>query len=186
VVTIDVEEEGLFTGRYESRNVTAENVKELTCLDSIFREWNIKPTLLVAYPVARHEHHHDLLLRLKQEWNAEIGAHLHPWNTPPFESLPHPDPVPSQLMPRELLEAKLRSLLETIGQMGITPTSFRMGRFNMGPKMFSLLDRAGILVDSSMAPMRRYYGGPDHLAALTDPYFPDPEEPRRPGRSDIL
>ena len=185
-VTIDVEEEGLFSGRYESRNVSVNNVAELPRLDSIFREWNITPTLLPTYPVTCHQHHRDLLLKLKQQWNAEIGAHLHPWNTPPFEAQPHPEPVPSELIPRELLDAKLQNLLQSVRQMGVMPTSFRMGRFNTGPRMFSLLENAGILVDSSVAPMRQYHAGHGHLASPTDPYFPDPEEPRRPGRSRIL
>jgi hypothetical protein len=185
-VTIDVEEEGLFSGRYESRNVSVENVAELSRLDPIFREWNIAPTLLLTYPVARAERHRDLLLQLTHQWNAEIGAHLHPWCTPPFQTLPHPEPVPSELMPRELLKAKLQSLIESIRQMGVTPTSFRMGRFDIGPKVFSLLTGTGILVDSSVAPMRRYQSGARLLAAPTDPYFPDPEEPRRLGGSSVL
>ncbi len=52
--------------------------------------------------------------------------------------------------------------------------------------MFSLLEAAGITVDSSVAPMRKYYGGPDHLSAQTDPYFPDPENLLEPGNSQIL
>jgi hypothetical protein len=185
-VTIDVEEEGLFSGRYESRNVPVENIAHLTRLDPIFREWAIAPTLLLTHPVASAKRHRDLLLKLKQQWNAEIGAHLHPWNTPPLQTLPHPEPVPSERIPRELLEAKLQSLLQSIRQMGVAPTSFRMGRFDFGPKIFSLLETAGILVDSSVAPMRRFQSGPGRLAAPSDPYFPDPEDPRRPGRSPVL
>jgi hypothetical protein len=185
-VTIDVEEEGLFSGKYETRGVSAKNVAELPRLDSIFREWNIAPTLLLTHSVACHDLHRDLLLKLKQRWNAEIGAHLHPWSTPPFQASHHHEPVSSELIPRELLDAKLHGLLQSIRQMGITPTSFRMGRFNIGPEMFSLLEGAGILVDSSVAPMRRYHSGSDRLTAPADPYFPDPKEPCRPGRSNIL
>jgi hypothetical protein len=186
VVTIDVEEEGLFSGRYESHNVSVKNVAELARLDPVFREWNIKPTLLLAHAVASDECHRDLLLRLKQQWKAEIGAHLHPWCTPPFQHLPHPEPVPSERIPRDLLQAKLESLLQSIRHLGVTPTSFRMGRFNLGPRMFALLEPAGIRVDSSVAPMRRFHDRPDRLAAPTDPYFPDPEELRRPGCSRVL
>ncbi|MBI5818991.1 MAG: hypothetical protein HZA88_08375 [Verrucomicrobia bacterium] len=185
-VTIDVEEEGLFSGRYETRGVSVKNVAELPRLDSIFREWNIAPTLLLAHSVASHEPHRDLLLKLKQQWNAEIGAHLHPWNTPPLQASHHPEPVSSELIPRELLDAKLHTLLQSIRQMGITPTSFRMGRFNIGPRIFSLLEGAGILVDSSVAPMRRYHSGSDRLAAPADPYFPDDKDTLQPGRSNIL
>jgi hypothetical protein len=185
-VTIDVEEEGLFSGRYEARNAPVENVAHLPRLDPIFREWAVAPTLLLTHSVASAARHRDLLLKLKQQWNAEIGAHLHPWNTPPLQTPPQPEPVPSERMPRELLEAKLHSLLEAIRQMGVAPTSFRMGRFDIGPNIFSLLHGVGIRVDSSVAPMRRFQSGPGLLDAPADPYFPDPEEPRRPGGSSVL
>jgi len=185
-VTIDVEEEGLFRGTYDSRNTSVANVSQLRRLTPIFLEWGVHPTLLVTYPVARCDPAIDLLLELRDTWNCEIGAHLHPWNTPPLERLNYDEPVPSELMPAELLKARLATLLEALAQKGIKPTSFRMGRFNMGPKMFSVLQETGINVDSSIAPMHRYYGGPDHLCAPTDPYRPDPLDPRRPGNSKIL
>ncbi len=185
-VTIDVEEEGLFRGRYDSLGASVNNVSELTRLDSIFRQWGIRPTLLVTYPVARHGPHQQFLMELKERWRGEIGAHLHWWNTPPLENLPYPEPVPSGLIPRELLQAKLNTLLDAIKSMGADPNCFRMGRFNISPRMFSLLEEAGIAVDSSIAPMHRYLGGPDHLCAPTDPYFPDPEDLRRPGNSGVM
>jgi hypothetical protein len=185
-VTIDVEEEGLFLGKYDSEDVPVNNVPELGKLDPLFRQWGIRPTLLVTYPVIRHEPHQDLLLRLREKWSAEIGAHLHHWNTPPLESLPFPQPVPSELMPERLLEAKMEKLLEAFKPMGIAPASFRMGRFNMGPKMFSILQRTGIRVDSSIAPTQSYYGGPDHRYAPWDPYFPDPSDLCGRGNSRIL
>ncbi|MEW6114866.1 MAG: hypothetical protein AB1664_22215 [Thermodesulfobacteriota bacterium] len=186
VVTIDVEEEGLFSGAYDAQNAPVENVPHLSRLDPIFREWGSKPTLLVTYRVAEHKPHQELLLSLRDKWRGEIGAHLHHWNTPPLESLPYPQPVPSELMPTELLEAKTASLWEALGQMSVKPVSFRMGRFNLGPKMLSILEKSGFQVDSSICPMHRYYGGPDHLYAKTDPYFPDTADPCVSGNSSIL
>jgi len=185
-VTIDVEEEGLFSGRYESRDAAVKNVGELLRLDRIFKAWGIRPTLLITYQAARHGPYHELLMGLKERWRGEIGAHLHPWNTPPLEPLPYPEPVPSECIPSELLSAKLRSLLDSIEAMGTVPVSFRMGRFNMGPRMFTILEESGVRVDSSIAPMHKYYGGPDHLSAPADPYFPDPTNPCAPGASKIL
>jgi hypothetical protein len=186
IVTIDVEEEGLFSNRYDPQDTPVTNVAELVSLDPIFREWGIRPTLLVTYPVISDGPCADLLMKLRIKWDGEIGAHLHHWNTPPFERLPYPDPVPSDLVPSELLSHKLERLLAAILAWGAKATSFRMGRFNIGPRMFSVLEKAGITVDSSIAPMRQYYGGPDHLSAQTDPYFPDPENLLHPGNSRIL
>ncbi len=185
-ITIDVEEEGLFRGKYDSSNVSVTNVSQLRRLDSIFLEWQIRPTLLVTHPVVTNENAMNLLLELKEKWDAEIGAHLHPWNTPPIATLSYPEPVPSEFMASDLLQAKLETLLICLSKRGVEPVSFRMGRFNMGPRMFSVLQETGIEVDSSIAPMQRYYGGPDHLVAPTDPYFPDPVDPRCPGSSKLL
>jgi hypothetical protein len=185
-VTIDVEEEGLFLGNYDPGNVQVSNIPELDRLDPLFSQWGIRPTLLVTYPVIRHEPHQELLLRLRDKWSAEIGAHLHHWNTPPLEPLPFPQPVPSELIPEKLLQAKTENLLEALEATGIAPTSFRMGRFNMGPKMFSILQKTGIQVDSSVAPTQRYYGGPNHRYAPQEPYYPDPSDLCGPGTSGIL
>ncbi len=186
VVTIDVEEDGLFSGSYDSHSVSTSNVSKLAVLDPVFRDLGIHPTLLVSYQVAHHHQHHELLMKLTEKWEGEIGAHLHTWNTPPFEPSPYAKPVPSEFLPRRLLIAKLENLLAAINRMGIDPVSFRMGRFNLGPKMFSILEETKMQVDSSIAPMRRYYGGPAHLSAKTDPYFPDSKNPLLPGKSEIL
>ncbi|MCA1959622.1 MAG: hypothetical protein LDL33_02410 [Desulfomonile sp.] len=185
-VSIDVEEEGLFSRQYESAEVTANNVRCLQAVDPIFQEFGIRPTLLVSYQVMRHPEHWELLTTLGDRWDGELGAHLHAWNTPPLRPLPFPEPVPSELMPEDLLDAKMNSLLETFRAVGCSPVSFRMGRFNIGPKMLAILERKGFHVDGSIAPMRRYYGGPERLDGLVDPYFPDRGNPYRPGDSPIL
>ncbi|MFH0824506.1 MAG: hypothetical protein V2B18_17260 [Pseudomonadota bacterium] len=186
VVSIDVEEEGLFSGQYPERDVPVENVPCLMKLDTLFRDQGIRPTLLISYQAAAKPRLGEFLAGLKELWGAEIGAHLHHWNTPPFEPSPYRQPVPSELMSEDLLTAKLDTLIGTLQRMGSEPISFRMGRFNMGPRMFSVLQRSSIKVDSSVAPMRREYGGPDHIPAPTDPYYPDAADIRRPGGSRIL
>jgi hypothetical protein len=184
--TIDVEEEGLFSGSYRAKKPPLQNISALSSLDPIISEFDLRPTLLVSYQAVRDEYHRDYINGLAHRWRAEIGAHLHPWNTPPLVNFPCRQPVPSEVMPREILTAKMRSLWRALDDMGVVPTSFRMGRFNLGPKMFSILSDTTIIVDSSVAPMRSYYGGPKHLGAPTDPYYPDPADPARPGRSNIL
>ncbi len=89
-------------------------------------------------------------------------------------------------MPIELLKSKLERLLDVLFIMGVEPCSFRMGRFSLGSKMFSLLEQSGILVDSSVVPTRKEYGGPEYLVAPVDPYFPDPQNLSSQGTSPIL
>jgi hypothetical protein len=186
LVTIDVEEEGLFSGNYSREESSASNVFELDVLDSVFLELNVRPTLLVSYQVANKDKALKKMFSLKDKWKAEIGAHLHHWNTPPIVFDPVPQPTPSELMSTDLLEAKARSLFESLSDGQSRPTSFRMGRFNLGPKMFQVLERMGVKVDSSISPLRKSYGGPDHLMAPSDPYFPNPLDPREKGKSSVL
>ena len=140
----------------------------------------------MTHAVASSHAHRELLTGLREEWAGEIGAHLHPWNTPPLVPQPFPEPVSSNRIPRDLLQAKLDTLLEIIGEMGVNPCSFRMGRFNLGARMLSVLCEKAIRVDSSVAPGREYPGGPDHLIAPSDPYFPDPANISIPGEAGIL
>lgn len=186
-LTIDVEEEGLFKGSYGSGTAGVSNVAHLWRLDPLFRDFGIKPTLLTSYQVSQNAQCRQLLLKLKRRWSSEIGAHLHHWNTDPKVELGHKPPVPSELIPRELLRDKTEKLLESLTRIsGERPTSFRMGRFNLGPKMFLVLGETGFSVDSSIEPLRSEYGGPDHLVAFSDPYYPDPNDPRKRGFSGIL
>ena len=184
-VTIDVEEEGLFSGKYSTDDSSALNVYQLDRLDQLFMELGIRPTLLVSYQVANKKDVLEKLLSLKKRWNAEVGAHLHHWNTPPILVNTITPPAPSELLSSDLLEAKTRSLMCVLQESGLEATSFRMGRFNLGPKMFQILEQVGIKVDSSVAPMRREYGGANHLWAPTDPYFPDPLDPTKAGNSNV-
>lgn len=185
-VTIDVEEEGLFSGKYEKENCSAKNLAHLGKLDPIFKEYGIRPTLLIAYQVAKNRQYGETVMKHCHNWDGEVGAHLHHWNTPPIIDLPHKDPIPSDLIPKDILSEKIGNLFEAIKEWSHEPTSFRMGRFNLGPRVLELLHGTSIKVDSSVAPLRRQYGGPNHIDAGSDPYYPDLLDPSRQGRSAIL
>ncbi|MFA5110705.1 MAG: hypothetical protein WC443_04805 [Desulfobaccales bacterium] len=154
VISIDVEEEGLFFGHYPRTPPGVTNVAELRRLEFIPREFGLPLTLLVSYQVARDPAACRVLAAWRDRERAEIGAHLHHWNTPPFLDLPDPEPIPSEKLPVELLRDKFASLVDQIKTgLGIAPRSFRMGRFDAGPRVWGLLPEFGLDVDSSVAPL---------------------------------
>jgi hypothetical protein len=178
VISIDVEEEGLFSGQFPRTPPGARNVAQLKRLEFIPREFGFPLTLLTSYQVARDPAACVVLARWRDHYGAEIGAHLHPWNTPPFADLPEPEPVRSERLPLPLLREKFQSLLTGLQEgLGAAPTSFRMGRFDWGPKVLSLLPEFGLKVDSSMRPLTQKKGGPDHFLAPADPFFLPPAGP---------
>jgi len=180
-ITLDVEEEGLFSGRYPREGGGVTNVAELKRLEFIPKEFGFPLTLLVTYPVARDPAAREVLAYWQKEYGAEIGAHLHPWNTPPFWDLPYQEPISSTRLPLALLGAKVGVLVACLEEaFGTSPRSFRMGRFDWTPALLELLPRFGIRVDSSMVPLTQKVGGPRHFLAPPDPFWlssPDSADP---------
>ncbi len=171
VISIDVEEEGLFFGRYPRTPPGVSNVAELERLAFIPEEFGWPLTLLVTYHAARDPAAGRVLLRWRDRRRAEIGLHLHPWNTPPYGDQSDPEPVPSERLPRELLRDKLASLKNQVqDSLGITPRTFRMGRFDAGPQIWSLLPEFGLRVDSSVVPLTLKNADPRSFLAPADPF----------------
>lgn len=175
VVTMDVEEEGLFSGRYQRRNPGVRNVAALPVLAPLSDELGFPLTLLCSHAVFADREACRTLEIMRDRHGAEIGAHLHHWSTPPYENeeLYCPGtPVRTDKVDQELLEARLTSLLAA-GQafQGAPLTSFRMGRWDLKSSLFPMLQRHGIKADSSICPLRAYAGGADHFLAPTTPYW---------------
>jgi hypothetical protein len=170
VFSVDVEEEGLFSGRYNATANSVSNVASLSRLEFLSRDFGLPLTLLCTWPVLNDPGCVRLLRRWQEELGVEIGCHLHPWNTPPLD-VASTSWTPSEAMPRELLNAKLETLVHACTEVsGQAPTSFRMGRFDFGPAVRALLPSHGLRVDSSMVPLRFAAGLPEHFRIPADPF----------------
>lgn len=172
VFSIDVEEEGLFSGRYAARAEGVNNVAHLRRLEFVTREFGVPLTLLCTWPVLSDPACRDLLRRWREELAAEIGLHLHPWNTPPLADAQGQAWTPSEDMDAEPLNAKLAELARICREAaGVSATSFRMGRFDLGSKVRALLPRHGIRVDGSVVPVTWSPALPEAFLAPADPYL---------------
>lgn len=181
VVSLDVEEEGLFSGAYPRSGAGLTNIAHLSRLTFLPREFGLPLTYLCDYPVLTHVPSLGLLEGLLGSHGGELGAHLHPWNTPPFPDMPWPEPVSTAVMPVEVFRAKLDTLQEAVAAFaGRRAQSFRMGRWNLFKRAMAVLPEAGFTVDSSVAPLRHVRGGPDHFLAPADPYWLRPAGPQGP------
>ena len=181
VVSIDVEEEGLFSGSYARRDCTVRNVALLRKLAPITEELGFPLTLLCAHTVFTNAEACDTLAFMRDHAHAEIGAHLHHWSTPPLDmDGGNGSPQRTHLVPPEVVRLRLRTLLEAGATFQGAPlTSFRMGRWDLKACVRPLLAEEGILVDSSVCPLRVFWGkegkeekGADHFLAPADPYWP--------------
>jgi hypothetical protein len=142
LVTIDTEEEGLWQGAYRRSGNTVANLRGIPWFQQLCESLEVFPTYLVDSPVVADSYGSELLRGYLREGRAEVGAHLHPWCTAPFEEEVWP------------------------------PTSFRAGRYGLGTFAANVLVELGYIVDSSVLPFTNYSGqaGPDYTSADWMPY----------------
>src|SRR5260370_41381057 len=148
IVSIDTEEDNWHRTR---TGVTVENIAELRGLAAFFDRLGVRPTYFTSYQVAIDLRAAATLREVSAGGRAEIGAHLHPWNTPPLDEAFVPRNSMLKNLPGDLQLAKLRrlttALAETFEQM---PTAFRAGRYGIGADTVGALVSCGYRVDSSV------------------------------------
>ena len=160
-ITIDVEEDNW--SDYNSAPVLS-NIGKLTELQTVFDNYNVKPTYLISYPVATDKNSISILRKILDQGRCEIGAHLHPWNTPPFEEEKTVKNTMLSNLNKELQYRKLESLhAKIVENFKMDPVSFRSGRWGFDHTVAENIHRLGYKVDTSVSPYLNWesYYGPD-------------------------
>jgi peptidoglycan/xylan/chitin deacetylase (PgdA/CDA1 family) len=170
-------------------NQRFENIYALPRLHALFARHGVQPTYVITYPVACDARSVDVLSRLLERGDCEVGAHHHAWETPPFSPADVQRHPYASTLPRTQFEAQLESLTTAIARaIGRRPVSYRSGRFGFSADHVAALDRAGYLVESSVAPLfsEVHKGGPEFVEASVRPYFLAYDDASRPGSSNVL
>ncbi len=188
LVGIDTEADDQWSAAGRER-IEVKNAARLAELQALCDSFGVRPSYVVTYEMATRDESAGVLRELAAGGRCEIGAHLHPWSSPPFRpedlrahSYPHN-------LPAELLERQLTELTAVIEQrLGVRPTTYRAGRNGFDGRSLPLLERLGYSVDTSVDPLfnERRKGGMAFYGAPLTPYHPDYEDVRRAGRARIL
>lgn len=185
--TVDVEED-MPHWRVEA-STSLRNLQGLHRFNALCDRLGVRPTYLCTYPVATRPEG-DFLIDLQRRGRCEIGAHLHPWTTPPFDTNENRlEAIQPSRLPPSAMEAKLRVLTTALAErFGQAPTSYRAGRFGFNGAGLQALERLGYLVDSSVTPLCDWTseGGVDARMAPDVPYFPDRQRVFERGSSPVL
>lgn len=171
IITIDTEEDNW--GCYRSEGHTLKNIERLPALQDLFDSFGVRPTYLVTYPVACDDKAISILGGFCEDGRCEIGNHVHPWNTPPFEEETNAWNSMLCNLPADLQYKKIRCLHEAIQRnFGLTPVSFRAGRWAFGQETAKNLVRLGYKVDTSIAAFSDWsqYHGPDFSDVPPTPF----------------
>ncbi len=170
IVSIDVEED-MPNWEIEDKT-TIRNLEGIPQLQGLFDKYNIRPTYLLDYPYITDEKATKYFSSIKDR--CEIGAHMHPWNTPPLtDGESKKIEYPSNL-PYERQYEKIKTVTDELTKaFGVHPTSYRAGKFGFNADTNDILYRLGYLVDSSITPMVSWekQDGPSFLDYRARPFW---------------
>lgn len=173
-VVIHTEEEFDWDQPHAREETGVEHMRHIGRAQDLFDAFAIVPNYVIDYPIASQPLGYETLRRYQDDGRALIGAHLHPWVSPPLsEEMSRAHTYPGNL-PRPLEYAKLEALTETIAQnFGRRPLTYLAGRYGNGPHSAAILEELGYEVDISVAPPIDYSGdgGPDYSGYTAQPFW---------------
>jgi len=181
-MTIDTEEEWHWDAGWPTRNLSVHNIRQLPKLQELFARHGVAATYYTNQAVFDDNGAKTILLDIARQPRVEIGMHIHPWNTPPFdpdESVQARDTFVHNLS-EDVVIAKLSSVYQRFVDHGLKPTSFRGGRYSCGPIVAEFLRDRGFIADASVVPYMTWMdnGAPDHRHRDN---YPVRMQPRRSG-----
>jgi hypothetical protein len=164
IVVVDTEEEFDWSAPFNRSAVSVNHMRRIGAFQQICEAWGVRPVYVVDYPVTNQGPGVEALTPLLRDGRALLGAHLHPWVSPPHEENVNVHNSYPGNLPRALERAKLEHLRDRIEvSLGTRPRIYKAGRYGIGPNTFELLEELGFDIDLSPAPPFDYSaaGGPN-------------------------
>ena len=174
LIVVDTEEEFDWSKPFSRAATSTASIPAQARAHAIYDRLGVVPTYVLDYPVATDPRAAGFLRTLKEEGRAEIGAHLHPWVTPPHEEEVSRRNSYHCNLPPGLERAKIVALTEAIEQaFGERPTIFKAGRYGFGRNTAKVLAEIGYRIDCSKVPHTdlRGDGGPDFRGTPSEPHW---------------
>lgn len=180
LVVVDTEEEFDWEADFDRNATSVEAMLHLHRGQEIFDEAGVRPAYLVDFPVASQEPGFVPIKELVDSGRAVVGAHLHPWVSPPFDEEVNRLHSFAGNLPAALERAKLERLVDQIEtSFGERPVIYKAGRYGIGPNTAGILEDLGFEVDLSACAAFDFSaeGGPDYSRFSSDPYWFGDERP---------
>lgn len=176
IITVDTEADDQWKS---DSSDTIHNVSALPRFQALCEKYDMFPTYLVTYEVVADNKAAAMLKDWQNRGVAEVGAHLHPWTTPPFFENEKGKSFPNELSD-ESLRAKFIALTDSITERIGKPKSYRAGRWGFDERQATLLAELGYRVDCSITPAVSWrsksgleggVGGPDFTTEIAEPHM---------------
>ena len=173
-VVVDTEEEFDWSAPFNRASTATSAIAAQGLAHAIFAPYRLRPTYVIDYPVATTAASIAILKGFRDAGLCQIGAHLHPWVTPPDdEAVNDVNSYAGNLVPA-LERAKLVQLTQAITEnFGAAPIMFKAGRYGLGPQTAATLAELGYRIDLSALVHTdlRPIHGPDFRATPDRPFW---------------
>lgn len=196
LLTIDTEGDDLWS---HPPQITTRNTAYLPRFQEICDRFALTPVYLTNWEMVEsssfREFAHDALGR----GAAEIGMHLHAWNSPPLKPLTADDTRHHPYLieyPDDVMREKIHVMTATLEDaFQVKMRSHRAGRWAFDTRYARLLRAEGYSTDCSVTPHVSWRktlgdpsrdGGSDYSTCLEASYWIDSEDVTRPGTSALL
>ena len=176
VVVVDTEEEFDWAAPFSRQATAVTAMRHIDRAQRLCDAAGLAPTYVIDYPVATQPEGYEAISEWARAGRCHIGAHLHPWVTPPFdEAVNGPNSFMSNL-PRQLQQAKMRQLYQAIAaNTGAAPRVFKAGRYGISRDALAAFEELGLAIDVSVNPCMNFaaQGGPDFSSFDSRPFWID-------------
>lgn len=174
LVVVDTEEEFDWKQPFSRDARSTENMREQHRAQDILDRHGATPLYVIDHPIAEDTWATGWLRELVNDGRAEVGAHLHPWVTPPFsETVSAENSYGCNLDPA-LEREKIKVLTDAVAEVtGTPPAHFRAGRYGLGFGTLRTLKELGYRTELSIAPHSNFAsdGGPSFYGWSNEPYW---------------
>ena len=196
IITIDTEGDNLWS---RPRDITTRNAAYLPRFQSLCERFGFKPVYLTNYEMAMSGCFVEFGRDVAARGAAEIGMHLHAWNSPPLAPLTdddfHHQPYLIEY-PGALMREKIRFMTRLLeDRFDRSMLSHRAGRWAFDARYAAMLADEGYRADCSVTPGVDWSrnrgapdgnGGTDYSGFPAGPYFPDNRDISRPSAGPLL
>src|SRR6185295_9301831 len=152
-MVVDTEEEFDWSAPFARENVSVTAIQDVGRLQQVVEPHGLVPTYVVDYPVAATPASSATLAEVASRGACRIGAHLHPWVTPPFDEPLVPPMSFGCNLGKAVEGAKIAHLQDAIVRnMGVQPRVYKAGRYGFGETTAEILEAQGFTTDTSVIP----------------------------------
>lgn len=190
IITIDTEGDNCWS---RPLSMTTKNSRYLPRFQQLCEKYQLKPTYLTNWEMAHCAEFQSFARDVLKRGQAEVGMHLHAWNSPPLVQRTDNDLLsqPSLIdFPEDVMRHKIDSMTKLLEDtFSVQMKSHRAGRWNFNTSYARMLSESNYTVDCSVTPhisWKEYGGSVDYSDFPEGAYFLDSDDISRSGNSGLL